>query len=189
MNLCSRMRKQRISKRIADSTMQRKNTMMKETASPSQAAQDPAPSTDPDETPQQEEHPPSSPKETPLPACAQVPPLGRLRTPIWKDPRRSNASADFYPDGRLRYTFGRACVTEFRKMGSRADRQCRAYVGITIPSPQKSSRTRRRGPRFPNIKIGKGRSKALLNSTMPQTSRTHREEFGKCASFGELHLH
>jgi len=48
-----------------------------------------------------------------LPACANVPPLGRLATPKWKSPTLEDPPI-FRGDGRLQFTFGRKCLDDYR---------------------------------------------------------------------------
>lgn len=47
-----------------------------------------------------------------LPACANVPSLGRVPTPLWKNPTIEGPPI-FNGQGRLQFTFGRQCLTDY----------------------------------------------------------------------------
>lgn len=135
-------------------------------------------------------------KPRPLPACAAVPPLGRLRTPQYKHPHLEG-DAKWYGDGRLQYTFGRACIKQFRE-GSITDRVGAtkfAYGMHTVPMPpskKSPNNQQRRTLRFPRKTRGKQYEplpslsvppSEFRSPQSPQTCRTHKEEFEKCGSF------
>lgn len=69
-----------------------------------------------------------------LPACANVPTLGRLATPMWKAPTVDDPPV-FRSDGRLRYTFGRKCLNDYWR-GSQTERlSTRHHLYAGAPSP------------------------------------------------------
>eukprot|EP00656_Telonema_subtile_P047111 TRINITY_DN5392_c0_g1_i4.p1 TRINITY_DN5392_c0_g1~~TRINITY_DN5392_c0_g1_i4.p1 ORF type:complete len:615 (+),score=111.97 TRINITY_DN5392_c0_g1_i4:191-2035(+) len=129
-------------------------------------------------------------KYRPLPACASVKPLGRLRTPAYKRPQL-DGDAKFYANGRLEFTFGRACVKRFG--GSVTERIGAAkniYVDMhTVPNPPVKNLKNlkpKRSYRFPpRNKYGSplpaiGMMTAEFQSPLdPQTARTHAEETAK----------